>query len=69
MISLHDWPETVKRMMDGGAFLLAGVSAATAMAALNIAAVILSCLAALVSISWGLCRWRDRIKYGPPKND
>lgn len=68
-MTLHDLGEPTKRLLDYGSMMLAGVSGATIMAGLNMAAVVIAILSGLVSLSWGLCRWRDRLKYGPPKND
>lgn len=68
---LSELGEHTKRLLDHVSFLLAGISGAvsyaTLMATLNMAAVIIAVLSGLVSLSWGVWRWRDRIKYGPPK--
>lgn len=73
MISLHDMSEPTKRLFDFASFGLAGVSGAVSyaniMASLNLAAVVIAILSGLVSLAWGLWRWRDRIKYGPHKGD
>jgi hypothetical protein len=69
MISLHDLSEHTKLVIDRASYGLAAVSGAVSytslMDGLNLAAVIIAILSGLVSLGWGLCRVRDRIKYGP----
>lgn len=69
--SLNHLSEHTKHLLDRASYCLAGlsgaVSYATLMDGLNLAAVLIAILSGLVSLSWGLCRWRDRIKFGPHK--
>lgn len=65
--------EHTKHLLDRASYCLAGVSGlvsySTLMDGLNLAAVLIAIASGLVSLSWGMCRWRDRIKYGPAKGD
>lgn len=69
MVSLHDLSEHTKLLIDRASYGLAGLAGAVSytslMDGLNLAAVVIAILSGLVSLGWGLCRWRDRIKYGP----
>lgn len=65
MTSLHDLPETVKRVIDLASVGLAGVAAFS----WANAAFMVTVVAGLISIVLGLFRLHDRLKYGPPKGE
>lgn len=67
MTSLHDLPESTKRLFDTYSLVLAGVSGVTVMNALNLIAVIVAILSGLASLSWTIWRWRNSIRR--PDND
>ena len=57
----HDWAER-------GAYLFAGVSGVFfALSFWQAVALGVAILSGLVSLSLGIMRWHDRIKYGPSK--
>ena len=68
-MGVSELSEHTKHIVDRASYCLAGLSGAISYTALmdtlNMAAVIIAILSGLVSLGWGLCRWRDRIKYGP----
>jgi hypothetical protein len=59
MNSVHDWGESTKRVLD----TLAAVGAITAIT-LSQAALIVSIIAGLLSITWYGVRLYDRVRYG-----
>ncbi len=64
MSSLHDLSEPTKRLLD---FIAAG-SAAAALT-LSQAALVVSIIAGLLSITWYGIRLHDRLKYGRSNDD